>query len=345
MARPVTLFTIQWGRPLFGGDLRPGAEDGLRGPGALCRPPGHAPRRLRSRLRPAGQGHPGQIQSGLLVHQQPPGRPVRVRHPAGAYDSRLDGFAPAQYAGDPAAIQAWAMQEMKDTAHAAKAMGVDTVTFFMGSPIWKLWYSFPQTSEAQVEAGYQQVKELWSPIMDEFDDCGVKLALEIHPTEIAFDYWSTKKLLGRVRPPPTLGINFDPSHLVWQGLDPQMFLLDFADRIYHVHVKDVKLNLNGRNGILGSHITFGDPAPGLELRLPRPRRRGPRQHHPGPQPDPATPARCPSSGRTAAWSGSSAAPRPAPLPRRSISRPRTWPLTTPSKTSDPSGSQTRRTIP
>ena len=186
----------------------------------------------------------------------------------GAYDSRLDGFAPAQYAGDPAAIQAWAVQEMKDTAHAAKAMGVDTVTFFMGSPIWKLWYSFPQTSEAQVEAGYQQVKELWSPIMDEFDACGVKLALEIHPTEIAFDYWSTKKLLDVFDRRPTLGINFDPSHLIWQGLDPQMFLLDFADRIYHVHVKDAKLNLNGRNGILGSHITFGDQRRGWNFVSP-----------------------------------------------------------------------------
>lgn len=85
----------------------------------------------------------------------------------GAYDSRLDGFAPAELAGKPEAIQAWAIEEMKNTARAAKAMGVDVVTFFMGSPIWKFWYSFPQTSEAQVEAGYQQVKALWSPIMDE----------------------------------------------------------------------------------------------------------------------------------------------------------------------------------
>ena len=106
------------------------------------------------------------------------------------------------------------------TAHAAKAMGVDVVTFFMGSPIWKYWYSFPQTSEQMIEEGYQKVKELWSPIMDEFDKCGVKLALEVHPTEIAFDYWSTKKLLDVFEHRPTLGINFDPSHLIWQGLDP-----------------------------------------------------------------------------------------------------------------------------
>ena len=147
---------------------------------------------------------------------------------------------------------------MKVTAHAAKAMGVKVVTFFMGSPIWKFWYSFPQTSEEQIEAAYQKVKELWSPIFDEFDACGVKLALEVHPTEIAFDYWSTKKLLDVFDRRPTLGINFDPSHLLWQGVDPVVFCRDFIDRIYHVHAKDVKLNFDGRNGVLGSHITFGN---------------------------------------------------------------------------------------
>ena len=72
-------------------------------------------------------------------------------------------------------------------------MGVDVVTFFMGSPIWKFWYSFPQTSEEMVEEGFQKVKELWSPIFDEYDKCGVKLALEVHPTEIAFDYWAQNR--------------------------------------------------------------------------------------------------------------------------------------------------------
>lgn len=120
----------------------------------------------------------------------------------------------------------------------------------------------------QLKEAYQKVKEILSPIMDEFYKCGVKLALEIHPTEIAFDYWSTKKLLEVFDHRKTLGINFDPSHLIWQGLDPALFILDFADRIYHVHVKDTKLNLNGRNGILGSHITFGDQRRGWNFVSP-----------------------------------------------------------------------------
>lgn len=175
-----------------------------------------------------------------------------------AYDPRLDGFVPSHLAGKPEEIREWAAGEMKKVAHAAKNLGVGTVTFFMGSPIWKMWYSFPQTSEEQIEQAYQTIRELWSPIMDEFDACGVKLALEVHPTEIAYDYWSTKKLLEVFEYRPTLGINFDPSHLIWQGLDPAIFLFDFAERVYHVHVKDTKINLNGRNGILGSHLPFGD---------------------------------------------------------------------------------------
>ena len=95
-----------------------------------------------------------------------------------------------------------------------------------------------------------------------YDECGVRLALEVHPTEIAFDYYSTKRLLDTLDWRPTLGLNFDPSHLQWQGMDPCLFLRDFASRIYHVHMKDVKVKLDGRSGILGSHIEFGDRSRG-----------------------------------------------------------------------------------
>ena len=184
------------------------------------------------------------------------------------WDPRLDGFAPAELAGKPEEIRAWGIQQLKYAAMAAKAMGVKVVTGFMGSPIWKMWYSFPQTTEEMVEAGFQQIKELWTPIFDVFDQCGVKFALEVHPTEIAFDYYSTQKLLEVFEYRETLGINFDPSHLIWQGMDPAMFLYDFADRVYHVHIKDAAVNLNGRNGILGSHITVGDPRRGWNFVSP-----------------------------------------------------------------------------
>lgn len=174
------------------------------------------------------------------------------------WDPRLDNFAPSKYQGKPEEIRAWAIEEVKMTAQAAKLMGVKIVTGFMGSPIWSKWYSFPQTTCQMIEDGYGEIKELWDPILDVYEECGVKFALEVHPTEIAFDYYSTEKLLETFNRWPVLGINFDPSHLQWQGVNPCLFLRDFADRIYHVHMKDIKVRLDGRAGILGSHIEFGD---------------------------------------------------------------------------------------
>jgi sugar phosphate isomerase/epimerase len=117
-----------------------------------------------------------------------------------------------------------------------------------------------------VDAGFNKVKELWNPILDEFDKYGVKFALEIHPTEIAFDYYSTKKLLETFEYREAFGINFDPSHLIWQGITPHLMIRDFADRIYHVHMKDAAVRLDGRSGILGSHIEFGDNRRGWNFR-------------------------------------------------------------------------------
>lgn len=174
------------------------------------------------------------------------------------WDPRLDNFAPSHLSGKPEEIRKWAIDEMMAVAYAAQQMGVKIVTGFMGSPVWPYWYSFPQTTKQMIDDGFGTIKELWTPIFDVFDECGVKFALEVHPTEIAFDYYSTQKLLNVFDHRPTLGINFDPSHLKWQGMDPCLFLRDFADRIYHVHMKDVKVRLDGRSGILGSHIEFGD---------------------------------------------------------------------------------------
>ncbi len=174
------------------------------------------------------------------------------------YDSRLDGFVPSELAGDPKKIRIWAIEQMKDTARAAKALGCSVVTGFMGSAIWKYWYSFPKTTEQMIQDAFDEQLSLWGPIFDVFDDCGIKFALEVHPTEIAFDYYTTKRLLETFDYRKTLGINFDPSHLIWQGMNPTVFLQDFVERVYHVHMKDTSVNLDGRSGILGSHLPFGD---------------------------------------------------------------------------------------
>ena len=185
---------------------------------------------------------------------------------AALYDQRYDGFLPPAVKGKPEEMRSWAVEEMKCTARAAKNMGCGVVTGFVGSPIWNYWYSFPQTSAEMVEDAFKLVVDLWNPILDEFDRCGVKFALEVHPTEIAFDYYTTEKLLNAFGRRPAFGLNFDPSHLVWQGVNPALFLRDFSDRVYHVHMKDAAVVLDGRSGILGSHIEFGDNRRGWNFR-------------------------------------------------------------------------------
>jgi len=182
------------------------------------------------------------------------------------YDSRLDAFAPKAVQGKPDELRAWAVEEMKATARAAEKMGCTVVNGFMGSPIWKFWYSFPPTTEGMVQEGFDTIKKYWTPILDVFDRCGVKFALEIHPTEIAFDVYTTRRLFETFDNRPTLGLNFDPSHLVWQGIEPQLFIREFAARIYHVHMKDVAVTLDGKAGILGSHLPFGDLRRGWNFR-------------------------------------------------------------------------------
>ncbi len=182
------------------------------------------------------------------------------------WDERLDAFVPDHVKGKPAEIKKWAANEMICTARAAKHMGCYVVTGFLGSPVWKYLYSFPPTTEEMVEDGYQKVVALWTPIFDEFDKCNVQFALEVHPTEIAYDYYSTCKLFEVFDNRPTLGLNFDPSHLIWQGMEPHLFISDFPDKIYHVHMKDAAVTLDGRTGIIGSHLPFGDLRRGWNFR-------------------------------------------------------------------------------
>lgn len=182
------------------------------------------------------------------------------------YDERLDIFAPDDVKGKPEELRNWAIEEMKYTARTAKNMGCCVVNGFMGSPVWNFWYSFPPTTEEMVEAGFKKIHQLWTPIFDEFDRQGVKFALEVHPTEIAFDLYTTKRLFEVFDHRPTLGINFDPSHLLWQGMTPELFIREFPEKIYHVHMKDVAVTLDGKAGILGSHLPFGDLRRGWNFR-------------------------------------------------------------------------------
>ncbi|MDO5554552.1 MAG: sugar phosphate isomerase/epimerase family protein [Planctomycetia bacterium] len=183
-------------------------------------------------------------------------------------DSRHQSVLPARIwgDGDPDGVHARAIQEMKDTALAAKKFGVGVVTCFTGSSIWPYLYSFPPVPQSFIDDGFALLAERWTPILDVFAENGIKYALEVHPTEIAFDIHTAAMALEALNNHPAFGFNFDPSHLIWQGIDPVKFIRRFPDRIFHVHMKDAALQLDGENGILGSHLTFGDYRRGWNFR-------------------------------------------------------------------------------
>jgi sugar phosphate isomerase/epimerase len=168
--------------------------------------------------------------------------------------------------GDPEGVRQRAAAEMMDTARMARALGVPTVVGFTGSSIWQYVAQFPPVPDAVFERGYEDFAERWHPILDVFEECGVRFAHEVHPSEIAYDHWSTVRTLEAIGHRASFGLNWDPSHMLWQGIDPVAFLSDFADRIYHVDCKDTRMRMgDGRNGILSSHLAWGHPRRGWDF--------------------------------------------------------------------------------
>jgi sugar phosphate isomerase/epimerase len=268
MARPVTLFTGQWADlPVadLAGKVSTWGFDGLE---LACwgdhfevdravAEPGYA-REKRALLETHGLGC---WALGAHLVGQAVCDPIDERH---------RGILPPEVwaDGDPEGVRQRAAERMKDTARAAAAFGVTQVNGFTGSPIWHQLYSFPPNDFDAIERAYDEFAERWGPIVDVFDREGVHFGLEVHPGEIAYDFVTTRKTLAAIGHRDGFGLNFDPSHLEHQFLDSAAFVAEFADRIYHVHVKDAKRRLDGRRSILGSHLNFGEAERGWDFVSP-----------------------------------------------------------------------------
>lgn len=266
MPRPVTLFTGQWADLPFEEMCRLASSWGYDGLEIACwgdhfevdralKEPGYVEGRHailnKYNLKVFAI-------SNHLVGQAVCDHPIDERH-KGILPSRLWGD------GDPEGVRQRCAQEMKDTARAAAKLGVKVVVGFTGSSIWHTVAMFPPVPPAMIDAGYQDFADRWNPILDVFDEVGVKFAHEVHPSEIAYDYWTTVRTLEAIKHRPAFGLNFDPSHFIWQDLDPVGFLWDFKDRIYHVDCKESVKQLNGRNGRLGSHLPWADQRRGWDF--------------------------------------------------------------------------------
>ena len=175
-------------------------------------------------------------------------------------DSRHQAILPPNVWGDgnPEGVRQRAADEMKKSAEAAAKFGVSVVNGFTGSSIWEYLYSFPPVDPTTIDKGYADFASRWVPILDAFENFGVKFALEVHPTEIAFDISSTRRALDAVDGHRAFGFNYDPSHFGYQGVDYVEFIRIFAERIFHVHMKDVYWSDTPcRAGVFGGHLEFG----------------------------------------------------------------------------------------
>jgi sugar phosphate isomerase/epimerase len=171
-------------------------------------------------------------------------------------DERHKSILPERIWGDGKedGVRGRAAEEMKNTARAAAALGLKVVPGFTGSPIWHMVYSFPPNPPNFLEKGLALFAELWTPVLDVFSEVGVKFALEVHPTEIAFDIASSDNALAALNGHPAFGFNYDPSHFGYQGVDYVGFIRKFADRIFHVHMKDVYWSSQpAEAGVFGGH--------------------------------------------------------------------------------------------
>src|SRR5436309_7431509 len=201
--------------------------------------------------------------------------PVVANHKVGqavsdVIDRRHQGLLPDYVwgEGNPDAVAQRAAEEMAATFRLAERLGAGVVSGFTGSPIWSYVAGYPAPRPDVIADAVKAFARQWNPILDTARDCGVRFACEVHPGQLAFDLYSAELVLDALDGREEFGFTFDPSHLHWQGVDPVEFLRRFPDRIYHVHVKDAQLTLNGRSGILNSYLPPGDPRRGWEFRAP-----------------------------------------------------------------------------
>jgi len=186
-------------------------------------------------------------------------------------DERHKGILP-EYIwgdGDPEGVRQRAAAEMIKTGEAAKRLGVSIVNGFTGSPIWHLVYSFPPVTAKMIDDGFKEFADRWKPILDSYSANGIRFALEVHPTEIAFDIASARRALKALDNHPAFGFNYDPSHFGYQGVDYVEFINTFNSKTFHVHMKDAGWSdVPVEAGVFGGHTEFGAKGRYWDFRSP-----------------------------------------------------------------------------
>ena len=158
-----------------------------------------------------------------------------------------------------------AIAHLKALIKASQKLGVGMVSTFIG-----------RDQHKNLEENIELFKEIWPDIIALAEDCGVKVAIENCPMLFGADQWpggqnlmctpAIYRKLFEIIPSPNFGLNFDPSHYVWQGLDYIKTVYEFKDRIFHIHFKDIKLYPDrlAECGVLAYPLDYMSPKiPGL----------------------------------------------------------------------------------
>jgi sugar phosphate isomerase/epimerase len=197
----------------------------------------------------------GIVVTELSSHLQ--GQLVAV-HPA--YDIAFDGFADESVRGNPAARQAWAVDQVMKTLTASRNLGIGAMASFSGALAWPYLYPWPQRPAGLVETAFDELAGRWRPILDHADACGVDISYEIHPGEDLHDGVTFEMFLERLGGHARCKMLYDPSHYVLQCLDYLDHIDIYHERIGMFHVKDAEFNPTGRQGVYSGYQNWVDRA-------------------------------------------------------------------------------------
>lgn len=181
----------------------------------------------------------------------------------GVYISGL-GYYPNPL--DPDLKQAkYFVEHLKKVIKAAHLLNIPVVNTFIGR-------DYTQS----LNQNFIRFKKTWPSIVSFAEDLGIKIGIENCPMLFTDDEWPGGKNMAvspdvwdrmfEIIPSKTLGLNYDPSHMIWQMMDPYQPIYDYKDRLHHIHLKDAKVYLKrlNRNGILSTPLTYHSPKlPGL----------------------------------------------------------------------------------
>ncbi len=158
-----------------------------------------------------------------------------------------------------------AVAHIRRVIAAAAVLGIGQMNTFVGRDWTK-----------SVDANWAKFLDTWKPLVEFAEAQQVNIGIENCPMLFTGDEWPGGKNLAtspaiwrrmfRDIPSPNFGLNYDPSHLVWQQMDPIAPLRDFADRIYHVHAKDARVDRHRLNdvGVLATPLEYHRPKlPGM----------------------------------------------------------------------------------